>query len=78
MEMNTANEEYREALSQAGQLYLPTPDSKLMSNRGPTEGIARSAGDCTGTGFTDRSLKGYKFAVDLTVHEKRGEGMVEW
>jgi len=71
VEMDTANEEYREALAQAGQLYLLTPDGKLMSNRGSAEGIARSARDCTGTGFTYRSLKGYKFAVDMTVHEKR-------
>ena len=76
--MDTANEEYREALAQAGQLYLPTPDSKLMLNRGPTEGITRSAGGCTGTGFKGKPVKSYKFAVDdMTVHGQREEGMVE-
>ena len=49
-----------------------------MSNRGSAEGTTRSARDCTGPEFTDRSLKGYKFAVDdMTVYEKRGEVMVE-
>lgn len=77
MEMDNANEEYREALAQAGQLCIITPNSKLMSNRGSAEGIARSARDCTGT-TTDRPFNSYKFAVDgMTVPEKRGEAMSE-